>query len=124
MIPFLNPDGVAKGHYRTDTRGVNLNRMYLEPTLMEHPSVFAARKLLLYYHFGYDCDEPNNPLSSDIVNDLSILQSDAETPSSEPVSDAPNFTSENKMAEGVQILSLEERDSRIQLLNDIILSSN
>ncbi|XP_011690005.1 PREDICTED: LOW QUALITY PROTEIN: cytosolic carboxypeptidase-like protein 5 [Wasmannia auropunctata] len=66
LIPMLNPDGVAKGHYRMDTKGVNLNRVYLNPSEVDHPTIYAARNLIKYYHNSYQ-------LPSELTDDLSNI---------------------------------------------------
>ena len=58
LLPMLNPDGVFNGHYRTDTRGVNLNRVYSEPSPVLHPTIHAARQLVLLAHLGEEVQEP------------------------------------------------------------------
>ncbi|XP_055934608.1 cytosolic carboxypeptidase-like protein 5 [Argiope bruennichi] len=53
LIPMLNPDGVLNGHYRADIQGLNLNRIYMVADFKHHPSIYAARTLLLHYHTFY-----------------------------------------------------------------------
>jgi murein tripeptide amidase MpaA len=49
MIPMLNPDGVANGHYRMDIFNQNLNRFYIKPEPFQQPSAFAVKILGEYY---------------------------------------------------------------------------
>ncbi len=47
IIPILNVDGVARGYYRLDTRLLNLNRMYIDPSPIEQPTIFAAKAAIV-----------------------------------------------------------------------------
>ena len=46
ILPNMNPDGSAQGHTRSNAHGVNLNRMWAEPTADESPEVLAVRNLM------------------------------------------------------------------------------
>ena len=52
IVPCLNPDGVSLGHYRVDTRGANLNRVYEKASEIvgdAYPTTTAVSKLLDYF---------------------------------------------------------------------------
>jgi len=46
IIPMLNPDGVARGYYRLDTLGQNLNRFYCNPCKKDQPTIWAAKHIV------------------------------------------------------------------------------
>lgn len=50
IVPMLNPDGVYRGFFRTDTRGVDLNRTYSDPILRKHPTTYAIKELMKFYN--------------------------------------------------------------------------
>jgi len=49
MIPFMNPDGVQRGHYRRNAAGLNLNRVWDNPDPITAPTVVAAEEAALEY---------------------------------------------------------------------------
>lgn len=47
VIPMLNPDGVVAGQYRCSLAGNDLNRKWRTPCPRLHPSIHAAKELVL-----------------------------------------------------------------------------
>lgn len=43
VVPNMNPDGSARGHLRTNAAGVNLNRVWHEPSMETEPEVKLVR---------------------------------------------------------------------------------
>ncbi|XP_050388353.1 cytosolic carboxypeptidase 6 [Patella vulgata] len=56
IIPMLNPDGVYLGNYRCSLMGFDLNRHWQEPSPWAHPTLYAAKNLLM----GLDRDPKVN----------------------------------------------------------------
>lgn len=73
LIPLLNPDGVFLGHYRTDTRGVNLNRVYLTPDFLYYPSIYACKALVVYHHTNYATKLPYAAFVDNVLHTISTL---------------------------------------------------
>jgi murein tripeptide amidase MpaA len=46
IVPFLNPDGVIHGNYRTSLSGHDLNRRWKRPDKNLHPEICAIKKYL------------------------------------------------------------------------------
>jgi len=49
LVPMLNPDGVARGHHRTNSRGLDLNRCYTNPNYEEHEGVWLTKRILSHW---------------------------------------------------------------------------
>ncbi|XP_066958146.1 cytosolic carboxypeptidase-like protein 5 isoform X1 [Macrobrachium rosenbergii] len=47
IIPMLNPDGTYLGNYRSTLMGWDLNRSWNEATVWGHPTIYAAKELIL-----------------------------------------------------------------------------
>jgi murein tripeptide amidase MpaA len=46
VVPIMNPDGVARGHLRTNAAGADLNRAWAEPSETQSPEVFWVLKAM------------------------------------------------------------------------------
>ena len=46
IIPMLNPDGVILGNSRTSILGFDLNRVWIDPDPLAHPSIFNTKNFI------------------------------------------------------------------------------
>lgn len=47
LVPNMNPDGSILGNLRTNSKGINLNREWLTPTIENSPEVYYVREKML-----------------------------------------------------------------------------
>jgi len=43
IVPMLNPDGVINGNSRCSLAGVDLNRCWVEPNKITHPTIYYTK---------------------------------------------------------------------------------
>jgi len=46
VVPMINPDGVFRGHYRLNSKGVNLNRVWHSPSAETSPEIQAVTQAI------------------------------------------------------------------------------
>ena len=63
VVPNMNPDGSARGHLRTNSLGINLNREWAEPSRERSPEVYHVRAAM---------DETGVDFAIDVHGDESI----------------------------------------------------
>ena len=79
---MLNPDGVARGYWRFDTIGLNLNRYYSDPSPDMHPTIWAAKnaiieqsrlgRLKMYVDFHAHCTKRGCFIFGNTINDQNM----------------------------------------------------
>ena len=53
IVPCLNPDGVIFGNYRCSLLGVDLNRRWITPSRVLHPTIYCTKNLIKHLHERY-----------------------------------------------------------------------
>lgn len=46
IVPMINPDGVIYGNYRCSLLGVDLNRRWINPSKVLHPTIYHLKQMI------------------------------------------------------------------------------